>query len=94
MHASATRLDTAMQAVDVFLDIDGKCVRALIPREVFEHRLRSGPDPAAWLKSYEENAEVLNAAIKRRFAAKPQEMVVVRSSDFDFLGADTSELKE
>jgi len=87
MRASDMRLNSAMQAVDVFLDIDGVRVRAVIPREVFEVRLRSDSTPDAWLKSYEENAATVNAVICRRFEAKPQELIVVRSSDFGPLDA-------
>ena len=75
-------LNTAIQAVDVFLEIDGHPVRAIIPHEVFERCFNSAPTLDAWLQSYEENASVLNAAICRRFAAKQQDFVVVRSSDF------------
>ena len=88
MRATETRLNTAMQAVDVFLDVDGRRIRAVVPREVFEERLRSERTPDAWLRSYQENAEVVNAAILRRFSAKPQDLVVVRSSDFGHLEAD------
>ena len=75
-------LNTAMRAVDVFLKIDGQPVRALIPREVFERCFNFAPTLKAWLQLYEENASILNAAICRRFAAKPQDFVVVRCGDF------------
>ena len=75
-------LNTAMPAVDAFLEVDGHPVRAIIPREVFERCFNSAPTLKAWLQSYEENASLLNAAICRRFAAKPQDVVVVTSSDF------------
>ena len=80
--AASISLNAAMQAVDVFLKIDGQPVRALIPREVFERCFNSAPTLEAWLQSYEENASILNAAICRRFAAKPQDFVVVRCGDF------------
>lgn len=82
LEVGSVGLNTAMQACDVFLEIDGHPVRAIIPREVFERCFNSAPTPDAWLQSYEENASILNAAICRRFAAKPQDFVVVRSSDF------------
>ena len=80
--ANDTRLNSAMQAVEVHLEIDGHPVKAVIPREVFERCLKSAPTPEAWLQSYGENTSMLNTAICRRFAAKPQDFVVVRSSDF------------
>jgi hypothetical protein len=79
------RLNTAMQAVDVFLEIDGQPVRAVIPREVFEEHLNTPPTPDAWLKACEDHASALDDVIRRRFAAKPQDLVVVRSSDFGVL---------
>ena len=82
MDATSAQCNKAIQAVDVYLTIDGKEVRAIIPREVFEGRLRSPDGPEAWLKSYEDNAARLNAIIRKRFAAKPQDFVVVRLSDF------------
>ena len=80
--ASNARLCAAMQAVEILLDIDGHPVRAIIPREVFERCFKSAPTPEAWLQSYEDNASALNTAVCRRFAARPQDLVVVRSSDF------------
>ena len=80
--ANNTRLSAAMQAVEVLLDIDGHPVRAVIPREVFERCLNSALTPEGWLQSYEDNASMLSAAICRRFAARPQDFVVVRPSDF------------
>ena len=74
-----------MQAVDVFLEIDGQPVRAIDPREVFERCFDSAPTLEAWLQSYEENASVLSIVICRRFAAKPQDLVVVRCGDFAIL---------
>lgn len=76
------RLSLAMQAVDVSVEFDGRPVKALIPREVFENCLGSASSPEAWLKCYEENAYVLDAIIRKRFAVKLQDFVVVRSSDF------------
>lgn len=76
------RLSTAMQAVDVYLQIHGQPVRAMIPRTVLETVFRAGPTPQSWLHTYSENEAVLDAAIERRFAAKPQDWVVVRNSDF------------
>ena len=76
------RLSTAMQAVDVHLEIHGQPVRALIPRTVLEKVFRAGPSPQSWLSTYNEHGAELDAAIERRFAAKPQDWVVVRNSDF------------
>jgi hypothetical protein len=84
------QLNTAMQAVDVFVDIDGRRIRAVIPREVFEGRLRSGAEPDAWLKAYERHTDVLHAVIRKRFAARPQDFVVVRSGDLAPLDAGQS----
>ncbi|HSW06408.1 hypothetical protein [Aquabacterium sp.] len=75
-------LNPAMQAVDVYVDIDGQSVRAVIPREVFEDRLRSAHHPSAWLRAAQEHAGELATVIRRRFAARPGDFVVVRSSDF------------
>ncbi|CAG1017842.1 hypothetical protein BURC_02541 [Burkholderiaceae bacterium] len=91
MHAIQMGLNPAMQAVDMVVEIDGRRVKALIPREVFELCLRSPATPEAWLRCCEEHADVLQAAIRRRFAAKPQDQVVVRSSDFGALAPDAEE---
>lgn len=85
MHAIQTGLSPAMQAVDMVVVIDGQPVKALIPREVFEQCLHTTATPDAWLRCCEEHADVLEAAIRRRFAAKPQDQVVVRCSDFGVL---------
>lgn len=75
-------LNPAMQAVDVYLDIDGQNVRAVVPREVFEERLHAAPYPDAWLRAAQEHAGELAAVIRRRFGARPGDFVVVRTSDF------------
>jgi len=77
-----TQINTAMQAVDVLVEVDGKPVRAIIPREVFEGRLRSKAGPDAWLESYRNNAAMIEAVIRKRLVARDQDFVVVRSSDF------------
>lgn len=82
-----TRLNSAMQAVDVFMDIDGHPVRAVVPREVFERCLNSESTPADWLRACEENADLLGNVIRRRHAARTQDFVVVRASDFAALAA-------
>ena len=76
------RLSSAMQAVDVYLEIQGQPVRALIPRTVLETVFQAGPTPQSWLNAYSEHEQELDAAIERRFAAKPQDWVVMRNSDF------------
>jgi hypothetical protein len=80
--ASGAQLSPAFQAVHVSVEIDGTPVKALIPREVFEERLKSGQSPEEWIEAYEQNAAMLEAVIRWRYAAKPQDFVVVRSSDF------------
>jgi hypothetical protein len=82
MNATTMRLNSAMQAVEIVLDIAGTSIKAVIPREVFECRLRSGTTPDAWLRSYEQNSDVIHHVIGKRLAARPQDFVVVRSSDF------------
>lgn len=82
------RLSTAMQAVDVHLEIHGHAVRALIPRTVLEKVFRADPTPQSWLSTYAEHGAELDAAIERRFTAKPQDWVVVRNSDFGELDAE------
>jgi hypothetical protein len=78
---NVTRLNSAMPAVDVFLEVDGCPVKAIIPREVFERCLGSAPTPSAWLQAYHENASTLDRVIHRRYAALPSDTVVVRSGD-------------
>jgi hypothetical protein len=84
--AHAAQLSPALAAIQVSLEIDGTQVEALIPREVFEERLRSERHPQGWLASYQRNAALLDAVIRRRYAAKPQDFVVVRSSDLRATG--------
>jgi len=82
VHTGEKKLNPAMQAVDVVVEIDGQRVKALIPREVFEQCLRSEASPEAWLRCCDEHADLLDTTIRKRFAAKPQDVVVVRRSDF------------
>ena len=90
---SNVRLNTALQGVDVFVEIDGRQVKAVIPREVFERRLKSEPGPDAWLIAYEENAALLDEMIRKRFAAREQDFVVLRSSDFGATGSNAEKLR-
>lgn len=78
----SSSLNPAIQAIDVEVDIEGKPVKAIIPREVIERCLNGGSDPAGWKAAYEENAALVDDLVRRRFAARQQDFVVVRSSDF------------
>ncbi len=75
-------LNPAIQAIDVVVDIDGQPVKAIIPREVIESCLHGGPNPATWRAAYEENATLVDELVRRRFAARQQDFVVLRASDF------------
>lgn len=75
-------LNPPIQAIEVMVDIDGKAVKAIIPREVIESCLKGGSDPATWKAAYEENAALVDDLVRWRFAARQQDFVVVRSSDF------------
>lgn len=76
------RINPALPAIDAFVEIDGTAVRAIIPREVFERCLRTPPRPQEWLRAYGDHAALLDAAIVRRWRAKPQDTVVLRAGDF------------
>jgi hypothetical protein len=75
-------LNRALPAIDVVVDIGGKPVKAIIPREVIERCLKGSSDPATWKAAYEKNATVVDDLVRRRFAARLQDFVVLRSSDF------------
>ena len=78
-----------IQGLGIFVDIEGKPVRAIVPREVLEAELHSGSGQAAWLRCYEANAERVQAAVRRRFGVREQDVVVLRFGDF---GAQTPSL--
>jgi len=75
------RFNPAIQGLDVFVDVEGRLVRAIIPRVVFELELHSGSGPVAWAQSYRANAAVIDEIIRKRFAARAPDFVVVRSGD-------------
>ena len=83
LQTARTQLNPAMQALHVYLDIDGRQVRAIIPREVLESRFDAAPRPEAWIATYREHERDLQAVVHRRLVAKPQDFVVVRTSDFE-----------
>ena len=75
-------LNPAMQAVDIYVDIDGQRVRAVIPREVLEGHFQAEGTPESWLQTAESRTTALTAVIRRRVRARPGDLVVVRSADF------------
>jgi hypothetical protein len=79
------KLNPAIQGLDVFVDVDGKPVRAIIPRVVFEKSLHCDVGPSEWPQTYRAHAATIDAAVRRRFVARDQDFVVLRSSD---LGPD------
>ena len=85
MNARGT-VNPAIRAINVLVDVGGRQVKAIIPGEVLESRLHSSPGPEGWLTSYEEHASEIDDKVRRRFAAREQDFVVVRSSDFGELG--------
>ena len=79
---SHPRMNPAIQALDVWVDVDGKPVRAIIPRVVFEESLHCRVGPSEWPRTYQAHADAIDALVRKRFAAKAQDFVVLRSSDF------------
>ena len=79
---SQPKVNRAIQGLDVFVEIDGKPVRAIIPRLVFEKSLNSRLGPSGWSQSYHVHQRVIDSLIRTRYAAKAQDFVVLRTSDF------------
>jgi hypothetical protein len=82
---SNPRLNPAIQGLEILVDIDDLPVRAIIPRVVLENVLHCDVGPSGWTQTYRVHAAAIDAVVRRRFASKPQDFVVLRSSDF---GAD------
>ena len=76
------KLNPAIQGLDVFVDVDGEPVRAIIPRLVFENSLRCLVGPSEWPQAYQAHASAIDTVVRRRYAARTQDFVVLRTSDF------------
>ena len=79
---SHPKLNPAIQGLDVFVDVDGKPVRAIIPRLVFEQSLHCLVGPDEWQQVYVAHARDIDAVVRRRHGARAQDFVVLRTSDF------------
>lgn len=82
---SHPKVNPAIQGLDVMVDVDGKPVRAIIPRVVFEESFQCRVGPSEWPQTYRAHADAIDAIVRKRFATKQPDFVVLRSSDF---GAD------
>ena len=79
---SHPKVNPAIQGLDVMVEVDGKPVRAIIPRVVFEESFQCRVGPSAWPQAYRDRAETIDEIVRKRFATKKPDFVVLRSSDF------------
>jgi hypothetical protein len=74
---SKARLSAAFQAVEVTLTVDGRPVRGIVSRAVFEQQFGAGSEPASWLAAYRDHAPAIDAALRRQADLHPGHNMVV-----------------
>ena len=76
------KMNRAIQGLDVLVEVDGKPVRAIIPRLVFEESLLCRVGPSEWPQTYQAHAGAIDSVVRRRYATRAQDFIVLRTSDF------------
>ncbi len=83
MPTARPRRSIAIQGVEVQVRFGIRDVQALVPGKVLEFGLHSATGAEAWLKTCRQREAAIEVAVHRRFAARSQEVVVLRTTDFD-----------